>query len=152
MGAPGGDSFLGLLSAGISFDQKRFARDIGLFKPKVRLAYVVPWHCTMRAASHACRVAHMPRRRQPYGDAQASGAAKAVQAAAAAAAAGGGAGGASAAGGKKRRASEPAAEAPALSGAQRKRAKKHAAAARSAAAGAPLLCARRAVRCRRGAR
>jgi hypothetical protein len=35
MGAPGGDAFLGLLSAGINFDQKRFARDIGLFKPKV---------------------------------------------------------------------------------------------------------------------
>ena len=39
MGAPGcADSFLGLLAGGIKFDQKRFARDIGLFKPQARRA------------------------------------------------------------------------------------------------------------------
>lgn len=34
MGAAGCDAVLGLLSAGISFDSKRFSKDISLFKPK----------------------------------------------------------------------------------------------------------------------
>ena len=31
------DPFLGLLAGGISFDKKRFARDISLFKPQARV-------------------------------------------------------------------------------------------------------------------
>ena len=40
MATLGGDPFLGLLAGGISFDKKRFARDISLFKPQARVPAV----------------------------------------------------------------------------------------------------------------
>lgn len=51
MAAPGGDPFLGLLAGGISFDKKRFARDISLFKPQAREALRATLRCTRRVAA-----------------------------------------------------------------------------------------------------
>jgi hypothetical protein len=50
MAAPGADPFLGLLAGGISFDKKRFARDISLFKPQARAprANAAALRCAMR--------------------------------------------------------------------------------------------------------
>ena len=55
MATPGGDPFLGLLSGGISFDKKRFARDISLFKPQARV--LAARRCVFHAFLHRMALA-----------------------------------------------------------------------------------------------
>jgi hypothetical protein len=62
MAAPGADPFLGLLAGGISFDKKRFARDISLFKPQVRVSSCVLLRFNRRRLALTAGCAE-PRRR-----------------------------------------------------------------------------------------